>query len=83
MVVGVVVPPGVVRVMVVGPGGWGGETAEISVSEMMVKFAALVVPNWTVAVLVSAVPLIVMVVAPVVGPSVGVIEVMVGAAMAA
>ena len=74
------VPPGVVTVTSTTPVP-GGSSAVIVVSETTVKLVAGVMPKSTAVAPVKAVPVIVTVVPPVTGPSVGLMLVTVGAAV--
>ena len=73
------IPPGVVTVTSTTPVP-GGSSAVIVVSETTVKLVAGVMPKSTAVAPVKAVPVIVTVVPPVTGPSVGLMLVTVGAA---
>lgn len=74
------VPPVVVTVMSTVPLP-AGDVAVMDVAEFTVKLVALAVPNFTAVAPLSVVPVIVTVVAPVLGPLAGLTAVTTGAAM--
>jgi hypothetical protein len=73
-------PEGVVTVMSTTPVPTG-DTAVIRLSELTVKLAALVAPNFTAVAPVKSVPVIVTTVAPARGPEFGATPVTAGAAL--
>jgi hypothetical protein len=73
------IPPGVVTVTSTVPAGSAGEVAVIDVAELTVNEVALVAPNVTADAAVKPVPEMVTLVAPPVGPALGLTAVTVGA----
>ena len=74
------VPAGVVTAMAWVAAAWAGETAVILVAEATLKLVAATPPKRTLVAPVNPVPVMVTVVPPVVGPEVGEMAVMAGAA---